>query len=548
MSNKQTNVKTSPQSKSARKRANKKKKTMQIVVQPKVTVQTAPVKKRRTRLANMKYAPGNGYMMDNKIIRAPKNAKNYNCYIHQLLDPEHADLCSYPDKDSRHTAVIRPIVNQTLHFTSQIYGQTPAGTFSVQSFPQYNEVALELFETSLTQTGFFPVQITARASDPNASLVNLQGVKDSTGEMTLNNNFKNLLGPAYYDTAPDTAVSLNRFTGTAGEFFGLPGLGVAYTNSAFFGTLYINSINSFATTHVITYNIIDRTGILKTAAFSPAAISNNLVIPNIFQAVPAGDLGFPGVGIQIRVSDPGGQVLEWAVSSIELRGYVGLTPTGGGNSTIFYRPIDFVDKIPFNNIATEVRVIAMSSLITFQGNTLENGGRIAATWYGGGKSPGDAQLYEYDNISIYDDSASNPLMEGIYSYWKPTDDVTMRFKPTNLEAEYSDGYIVQAGEITTLTNTKALRLKIVMIIELTTRSQLMTTVNSRTNMAEILQAQAMISNFPTSMGNPEHMEAIRRFLNSVGQVVLDTGKFVYNNWDSIKPFAQALMTAAGMVL
>lgn len=488
-----------------------------------------------------------GVTVNKKKVQSSKQFKN-NCYLHQLVDPEHAELCSYPDKDSRDSATLRPFIDQTLNFTKEDHGRTPAGTYSVMAFPQYNDCALQLRETSDVSPGFQLVNLVCRSMDPDSFLGSLDGTKNDAGRMSLDGNYKNIVGSVYYDYNRETAVPQIKGDSPLGQYYGIPGWGVGYTSAGYLGNIYLVSAQQFATTHTIEYRLTDYLGtVLKTAATPVAAAANSVSLGNIFQGMAGGDLGFPGVGIQMRVTDSAGLIREWPMLSIEVRGYVGYIDATNGAKSIWYQTINFPDQTAMNNVVTSSRCIAMSAMVSFQGNSLQNGGRSSAIYYGGGVSPGEAQLHNYEGIAEAPNSYKGYLMEGSYCFWKPTSDTVMRFREFNQECAYEDGYLCMAGVINSLETETALRLRIVQIIEVTSRSQILTINKSRVQLNEILQAEAYVSFFPNAMGNPVHLENIRKFLQSVGQTVVDTGRAIYNNWDTIKPFAQLLMTAAGLV-
>lgn len=472
-----------------------------------------------------------------------------NEYAYQLINPEEASLLAYPDENCKSTAVIKPIINESIPFLSEAYGATPKGSFLSWVFPSYNSPLYMLTETSKLESGIQPIVLTLTESSENGGLYPI----GETGAYEENNLF---LTPTYRNLdaewnltllSPDARLPMIHGVNTIGEFFGIPGLGCKYTTSQYYGQLGLCFQREVSNTHHIWYRLVDSNGILKEAEITPNNGVFSVNINDIFSTNLNGDVGFPGVGIQLKMVDTGaGGVMRWGLNSVTLRAYVGeVAPATNGVPTITMIPHQFPDVDTINKLVTNHRVIAMSALSTFTGSLVASAGQITTFMSEGGASPGYEGLVSYESISQLARAYTGPAAHGGYTWWSPSDKECMNFRSINSAQDYHAPYIVNAGVFEDATaGNVGIRLRIVFIVEIISKSQLFTYIEARVDLSEIVQASAMVRYLPHSMGNPDHFEKIRAFLRKAGQIALKVGKTIYDNWDIFKPAAMKLAALA----
>jgi len=179
----------------------------------------------------------------------------------------------------------------------------------------------------------------------------------------------------------------------------------------------------------------------------------------------------------------------------------------------------------------DYRPVAMSVWFQFQGDTLNDGGQIAACLVDGTLlqqiftnapvAPG--YLQEYANLSVVPGAYDGSLRKGCYTFWYPWDIGDSDFKPPYSTAAagiqsaelYNYPAIVVSGR-TTKPGDIIGRLEVRIIFEYTTSSRVPDTESSPVAPELITQARKILSRIPTSMANDEHNGIIQQALSLAG--------------------------------
>lgn len=192
----------------------------------------------------------------------------------------------------------------------------------------------------------------------------------------------------------------------------------------------------------------------------------------------------------------------------------------------------------------EYRVVAQSVLITYEGDTLYNGGNITGRIVNGGTAPLDLGMVDYQSIASLPDSYERPLTMGAYAFWKPTDEKDMLFRPvTDVDEDGDLPSVVFAGTVKNVANA-VLRLRVTTVVEAKTSRSFMSTDYSVVDPDQIKRAAIALRGIPRIMENPLHLEDIKKFLQSI----VTKGKQVYDVAAKVAPVAIPLGKALGSLL
>lgn len=195
-------------------------------------------------------------------------------------------------------------------------------------------------------------------------------------------------------------------------------------------------------------------------------------------------------------------------------------------------------------ICEEYRTVAMSTLVTYEGDTLYNGGNICARIIDGGDDPMSLGLDNYATIASLPDSYERPLTMGAYSFWKPTDEKDMLFRSPNDDNSAGDlPSVVFAGTVKNVTNA-VIRIRICMVVEMKTFKPFMSTSYSVVDPPQIAAAAVALRGIPRIMENPLHLEDIKKFLRGL----VERGQQVYEAGKTIAPYAIPIAKAVGSFL
>lgn len=184
-------------------------------------------------------------------------------------------------------------------------------------------------------------------------------------------------------------------------------------------------------------------------------------------------------------------------------------------------------------IFEEYRTVAMSVLLTYEGDTLYNGGNCTGRVVSGGDAPGDLGWTSYSAIASLPDSYEGPLIMGAYGFWVPTDTKDMQFRDCSVANDGGDlPSLVFAGVVKNPSNA-VLRLRTCLVLEAKTYKPYISTSYSMVAPPLIDAAAVALRGIPRIMENPLHLEDIKEFLRNVVQ----KGKAVY---DAAAPVVKAV--------
>lgn len=207
---------------------------------------------------------------------------------------------------------------------------------------------------------------------------------------------------------------------------------------------------------------------------------------------------------------------------------------------IGFVPIEWADTNRILADADRYRPVSCSALSTYQGSTLNNGGRITQLAYQGGEHPLQAGLASYDAVSIVNRAYEGPMMHGAYSFYTPASTADTAMRPVINSKEWKHPYFVTAGTVSDLTQAITLRLKVCMNFEFITPSRLYDTHSVPAKQWQIDQVESHLSRCPTSMPNDSHLSTIYEWAKDKAKSV---ASFIGENKSWLLP----ILTAAGKV-
>jgi hypothetical protein len=425
--------------------------------------------------------------------RALKQVYEPNDYLRCLLNPEQYQ-CSYPDSFGDKTTVAKFIINQDVTWDA-------AGNYYVWVNPTLlNTVSMGAASPALASIEFKSAT-SYSPLDPIASGVTKKFVTsqffgyDSTGAKILLQN------------APDYDVLLPAYSSTA--------------------TLTVDWSATGTISIVPYYDEVAQTPLTGGSATAS--------IPNGVQHLRFASLG-------------GGTAKVSYLASINVSVICTPTTTNDPDVVQFFSVPDYDDiagVADSSPIYEEYRVVAMSVLMTYEGDTLYNGGNITGRIMSGGENPGSLGFIDYASISSLPDSYERPLTMGAYSFWKPTDDKDMYFRDANFDNTVTGDLpsVVFAGVVKNPSNA-ILRLRVCLVVEAKTYKSYIGRDYSVVAPNQIASASVALRGIPRIMENPLHLEDIRNFLRNL----VKKGEQVYEVGKKIAPYAIPMAKILGSFL
>lgn len=224
---------------------------------------------------------------------------------------------------------------------------------------------------------------------------------------------------------------------------------------------------------------------------------------------------------------------------------IGLNMSGLVNQVVI-SPFDndYLGDLLTSEIFEEYRVVGMSTLVTYEGDTLYNGGNISGRVVNGGQNPFELGWLTYSDIAELPESYERPMTMGAYNYWLPTDTKDMYFR--DVDTTNADGDLpsfIVAGTVKNTANA-VLRLRVCMVVEAKTYKPYVSTSYSVVDRSQIDAAVHALQGLPRVMENPLHLEDIRKFLRKVVQ----TGQQIYSGAKAAAPYVVPLAKMAGSFL
>lgn len=425
------------------------------------------------------------------VERATKEGGRDNPYLKCLLNPEQWQS-SYPDNYGEKTAVCKFVTNRTLSWDGD-------GNYWVAINPTLPDHILTkppLAQTAgtyayVSMTNYFPPTIVKVGPGAVLALSEAKGAKDLIGNTkSLPSSGSTLLLPKAMTAAGELYLA-NSDAGTAWS--------VSFTDSS----------GGLISTSVVTAGNPVPTVVPQTA-----------------------------YGLSVTVTTASGVV---AVNSLKISLSLAEPASASGNVTL---PIqnysDIVTGVSTAPIFEEVRVVGMSALLTYEGDTLYNGGNITGRVVSGGDTAMALGWMDYASIASLPDSYESPLTLGAYGYWVPTDTKDMQFHEASLDNSTGDlPSLVFAGVVRNVNNA-VIRLRTCTVIEAKTYKPYISTSYSMVAPELIDAAAVALRGIPRVMENPLHLDDIKDFLKKVvakGKAVWDMGAAVA---PVVSPLAQTL--------
>lgn len=411
-----------------------------------------------------------------------------NLYLKCLLNPEQYQT-SYPDEFGDKTAVCSFVTNTQLQWDAD-------GNYFAWINPTLNsQLVMRQVQTAAT------VQY-------SSSTLFAKGhpVKPGPEQTVTLTNFANSNGTTL--TYTDGVLTLPKLSSNSTAYASWAGNGALGMNMLFDNGTVVsltNDITAGATIPLATKTIAFQLSVAGSTAYSATQINVNLVLNQSQDAVST-------------------------LVPINVPSYSDLV---GGSSGDGLQPI-----------CEEYRTVAMSTLVTYEGDTLYNGGNITARIVDGGDSPVDLGLTSYSAIASLPDSYERPLTMGCYSFWKPTDEKDMFFRdPTSNNSDGDLPSLVVAGTVKNVSNA-IIRIRICQVVEMKTYKPFMSTAYSVVDPAQISAAAVALRGIPRIMENPLHLEDIKKFLKDVAS----KGQQMYEMGQKIAPYAIPIAKAVGSFL
>lgn len=475
-----------------------------------------------------------------------------NQYLRTLVDPERYSGVRYPEKIRLKTGLLHLISNEEQYYfpadSSGTPSCEPAGTFlSVVTPTLVNPVlsyATETLDGTQYLTSIATEQTDKTGIFPLSPLAESPSTSDGQMAVVRNGPFVNLRGSHFWS---DQEFAL------PGLEFPLPDGSVAY------GFPFMDQIGS-AGSYTIQFNIVFSQALIATdqcelvainsagatvttGAVAPGAAATRWTVTlNIYSLCDLLANGQVGAGLTNLI----GFRFRWTETSSPayrqvwpIQSFYAVYRFNGAARTSYtaarFVPQEYPDQDVYQASVDRYRCVSMSAWMAYEGSALQDGGQIAATYYGGGKSPFENQLYNYDNIAEVPGSYQGPLKLGMYGWWSPAGDKDMLFRELNPKDRWDFPYIVIAGLVSTPTQVNSLRLRVVANVEIVSRAQYYSYGYGDTREELVEHAFAALKDFPHVMENPNHLAEIKHVITRAAEKAAGVGEWVVQNSSWLVP-------------
>jgi hypothetical protein len=201
-----------------------------------------------------------------------------------------------------------------------------------------------------------------------------------------------------------------------------------------------------------------------------------------------------------------------------------------GNGAGGYVPTYYADPdiASLTAICNNIRPTSCSIYVTYIGDTLTDGGQIAAAEIAGngvtgvGLSPTGQDLSSVAALALQPMAYSGPLRKGSYVYWTPEDSADSFFYSFSQAAAYNYPVLIVAFKSTQAATT-VVRCTVVVNYEYTTSSRLVTSLPSPICPQLITGAKQVLQSQPRAVANDEHgdwwtrvLDGARGFFSTIG--------------------------------
>lgn len=191
------------------------------------------------------------------------------------------------------------------------------------------------------------------------------------------------------------------------------------------------------------------------------------------------------------------------------------------------------DRSTLIAICNNIRPVSCSAYVTYIGDTLNNGGQIAAALIPGQGmtasylSPTGQDLRVVGNLAIQPEAYSGPLSKGTYCYWTPEDHADTFFYSLADAAAYSYPVLQIAG-VSTQFNTVVARVTVVVNYEYTTPNRLVVSLPSPIEPTLITHAKKVLQTQPNCVANDDHASWWTKVLDGARGFFTTLGNGVYS--------------------
>lgn len=293
---------------------------------------------------------------------------------------------------------------------------------------------------------------------------------------------------------------------------------IAFTNTGGSGTL--------------TFTQVDRDGNVISGGGSGTLIgANSTGILNV--ALTQGSLGRFSWNLRLGVSSDASDTPVMLTGCVCTMNYV------AGPLVMSRQSLPDIESLRAN--VEKSRITALSGLATFIGPPLTVEGKSCTYLYKGGIPAQYKELYDYDTISVLAGSYGGKILDGTYAYWEPADMVDMSFTSLSAVNLYKSPYILKAGNYNGAISgpTGLIKLRVIIVSEYTTRSQLFPAKPSPVCPELINTCFRILSGQPNAMENGKHMDRIAGFFKSAGKAAASSAKWLLQHRQAIAEVAEA---------
>lgn len=469
-----------------------------------------------------------------------RNLQAINPYLHALVDPEGCDPISYPDEFDRLTATWKSIINVPLPYNNNAVGSNwPVGAFYVINKPSLINPLIYLTDYGAEPDARYTLLVDGHADDVGLfPLVNTRsGLRRQPG-LVLTVDWQNLVGKANYQAGPDDRTSYTDVLAPPCKFDTPTGLAYGYPAALGAGTTAVFNVS-------LGTNITGPVKVRYISQDTTGATTNLTVDPNnpnnwtgTLNFVGSGERALPGVGYQICIADQAADGAFVPMVSAEVSWY----------SAVHYKSFKIMDEETALDLVSQYRVVSMSDLITYRGNQIESAGPITGVLYRGGESAQQNGLWSYENISQVPGSYDGYVFNGLYAFWKPSNEEDMLMREPDALTEWKHPYIVMFGRVDTGTTVEKLRLRTCINYEAITASQILGQRKPLIMPRLIEDATVKLRNFPSVMENPVHVKEIRDFLRRTVSNGLDYGGKIFSWFNDNKSWIMPAASAVGTLM
>ncbi len=528
------------------------------------------VSKMEKQISNAAVATKNATFMKGKSIytgtgNMVSSSNPVKAYLKALVNPM-MNMARIPDSYDRPTAVFRSISSFSPPILQDNFNQ---GRFSFCLKPIFGDTSSPThYQAAIAN----PQQITsgnwANVDWSNSTYYVSTGTMGRDPRVDINAPFLTTPPPSFYGNSfgvgtPDLAsnvlvsgIASNQtpFSDNNGSTFNIysPAAPAPFTSAT--GGYVQLPFGDWAVTIFAKFSVSTVPG-TGWEAINFQAPGNGVTRVNMYQpqtSVSATGVTYNAAALAQVVSVPGGNRLGFNIAPVQTGTDVNNTP--GANitvtsTTIEIAPANFSSSSTFlsGGVIEEVRPVAMATLVTYMGTTLNNGGEVAISYcpqalvannYFQMNGAGVGQLQLYENLRNLDNAYDGALRDGCYCIWAPYsgEDLDL-YSPDMMNAHPYPAIIcsgVFSPDATVNSIQATVRVEVFIVYEFVTKYTMFETVHQPGTQAAIDAALSTLKGQPFGCKNKEHLQWVRNFL-------ANAGKFYKDNAFWINPGATALM-------